>query len=100
SVNVDRARREGYELAFDKIFTRWFSNRFTYTFLENRGIPPGFTDSVILRLSPRHTANYQARFLLWKKLEMDHVLRYASGYYEGDDLGGSKMSSTVVWDVR
>lgn len=99
-MNIDRAQRQGAEIHYERVWSASFSERFNYTYVENRGIPPGFVSEVDLRLSPRHMANYRIQWTFWKNVCWDNAVRWTGDYYEGNDRSGEKISSYATWDTR
>ena len=100
SINVGKARRQGAEIQVDHRVNDYWKNALNYTYLNNRGVPPGFTNYVNLRYSPRHTVNYIAMLTPFKNLEWDHTLRYVGSRFSDNNNGGAKLGSMVVWDMR
>lgn len=100
SVNIGEARRQGIEIEGRQVVSEHFSHLLNYTFLENRGIPAGFTDFVTLSYSPKHTLNHTLMWMPSKAWEWDLITRFIDKRYSGNNLGGSKLGSQVTWDTR
>ncbi len=125
-INIGNARRQGAELQLDKTdgsillnalfgilpsmgesknkitdFIRTHSrDTVNYTYLDNRGIPPGFTDDVELRYSPRHTVNWVATFSPCSHFDWDNAVRYVDARFSGNNETGTKLGSMVLWDTK
>ncbi len=104
SVNVGDARRQGMELQLEDVLHPVVRHSVNYTYLENRGTPPGFNHRVTLKYSPRHTVNSTLTLLPLKDWKIDSTLRYVSSRYDGEDEGNgafnAKVSSYVLWNMR
>ena len=100
SVNVGEARRQGAEIEVAHAFNDIFKHGVNYTYLDNQGIPNGFTDFVVMRLSPRHTANYLATVMPWKRVTVDNTLRYVSTRWEGNNETSTKLKPDLLWGMR
>lgn len=100
SVNVGKARRQGMEIEIDQELSDQFSHSLNYTYLENLGTPPGFTDLVPLRLSPRHTVNYLTTLRPIAHARIDNTFRYRSSRYEGNNNSSTKLIDVFLWDLR
>jgi len=99
-INVGDARRQGMEVQFNHVANRWFRDSLNYTYLDNRGVPPGSANRVELRYSPRHTVNYTATLSPLENLDWDHTLRYLDKRFSGNNETGTKLGSMVLWDMR
>ncbi len=98
--NLERTRRQGMEIQVEHVASEYFHATLNYTYLENLGVPAGFSDWVPLALSPRHVVNLTGAILPSKKWEIDPTLRYESPRYSGDNQTGTKMGSRFIMDVR
>src|SRR5205814_403118 len=76
TLNIGIARRQGAEIQITQVVNDYFHHAWNYTYLENRGIPVGFTDFVTLANSPRHTMNYIATITPIEHWSMDSTARY------------------------
>lgn len=99
-INVGSARRQGGEVQLEHRIADPFRHSLNYTYLENRGTPPGYAEKVDLRYSPRHTVNYLATITPLKGLDWDHTLRYVDARWSGNDRSGTKLGSMLLWDMR
>jgi outer membrane cobalamin receptor len=100
SINVGTARRQGAELEASQVLNRYFQHSANYTYLENYGKPQGVTEYVVLRLSPKHTANYVATVLPFKGFKFDNTLRYLSDRWEGNDKTNTRLDHYLLWGTR
>jgi vitamin B12 transporter len=100
SINVGKARRQGAELEVAHTLNDLFKQGINYTYLDNQGIPNGFTDYVVLRLSPRHTVNHVATLTPLKGLRIDNTLRYISTRYEGNNETNTRLDPDLLWGMR
>jgi len=98
--NVDSARRQGVEIQIDHVVNDYFRDTWNYTYLENTGVPSGYSRPVLLAYSPRHTVNYTAVITPSKKWELDPTLRYEDSRFSGNDQTGTKMGSQLIMDLR
>ena len=98
--NVGTARRQGMEIQIAHVVNEYFRDTFNYTYLENRGIPIGFTSYVTLPNSPKHTLNYIATITPRKGWSVDSTARYVDSRYSGNNQTGTKLGSMVLWDMR
>lgn len=100
SVNIGTAHRQGAEINLRHVYSDFFHDRWNYTYLENVGIPAGYTSYVPLAFSPRHTVNYIATLNPTLKWTIDATARYEDSRYSGDDDTGYKMGSQVILGLR
>jgi len=124
SVNVGKARRQGAEVQISRpgnmvlysllsqipfssvaaVSTQWLKTHtkesLNYSYLENKGVPVGFTDYVDLAYSARHTLNYFATITPFKNWAWDHTVRYEDPRFSGNNQTGSKLGSMITWDMR
>jgi outer membrane cobalamin receptor len=100
SINVGKAKRQGAEIEIHHFVNDYFRDSWNYTYLENVGIPQGFTTYVPLRLSARHTANYIATISPIAHMKIDNTLSFRGSRYEGNDNTNTKLPSTLLWDLR
>jgi vitamin B12 transporter len=100
SINVGEARRQGAELEVAHTLNEIFKHSVNYTYLDNQGKPNGFTEFVVLRLSPRHTVNYFSTVSPIKRMRIDNTLRYVSTRFEGNNETGTKMDPDLLWGIR
>ncbi len=100
TVNVGTARRQGFETEIHHTVASAVRHSLNYTYLENMGKPSGFTEYVVLRLSPRHTVNDLITLKLGEHLTFDNNLRYMASSYEGNDMSGAKIGDRLLWDIR
>lgn len=99
-INVGDARRKGAEIQIEHRWSQSFRHSLNYTYLDNRGIPPGFREKVELRYSPRHTVNWIGTISPCAKLDWDNVVRYVDKRYSGNNETGTKLGSMVLWDIK
>jgi outer membrane receptor for ferrienterochelin and colicin len=72
----------------------------SYTFQRALGTSANEEGFVPLRLTPRHTANYQ---LVWNapaQLELTNTVEYVSEQFQLDNYGGTKLPPYAVWNAR
>jgi len=100
TMNIGSARRQGAEIQIDHRVNDYFHDAWNYTYLENRGIPAGYTDYVTLAYSPKHTVNYLATLTPVRDFSLDSMVRYVGSSFTDNDQTGTKLSSTVLWDLR
>ena len=109
SENVGTARRQGMEIQIDHTVNQYFKNALNYTYLDNRGIPVGFTDYVNLAYSPRHTVNYFATITPAKGWAFDHTVRFVDASFSNNNnnqgrhqakLGRASFSGTCALPAR
>ncbi len=100
TMNIGRARRQGAEIEIDHVVNAYFRDGWNYTYLENVGIPVGFSHYVTLPYSPRHSVNYQATITPAKGWALHSTLRYDDPRYSGFDQTGTKLSSMILLDLR
>lgn len=100
AVNLGKARRQGAEVTYRQGFNEHIRHQLNYTFLENLAVLPGSTEFVPLAYSPRHTANYVATLVAFKRWTLDNTLSFQDYRYNGNNHTGSKMGSQLLWDVR
>jgi outer membrane receptor protein involved in Fe transport len=100
TVNIGTARRQGVEIQIDHAFNDYFRDEWNYTYLENVGIPVGYTDFVTLPYSPKHTVNYLATVTPVRGVTMNSTVRYLDASYSDNDQTGTKLGSRVIWDLR
>jgi outer membrane cobalamin receptor len=99
-VNIGEARRQGAELQVSQYINNYVKHVLNYTYLENLGIPSGFTDLVSLAYSPRHTVNYMLTLTPSKPWTIDSTLRGVGSRFSGNNETGDKLGAMVLWDMR
>jgi outer membrane receptor protein involved in Fe transport len=100
TVNIGTARRQGAEIQIDHVINEYFRDGWNYTYLQNVGIPVGYTDYVRLPYSPKHTVNYLATVTPVRGVTLNSTLRYLDASYTDNDQTGTKLGSRVIWDLR
>jgi len=100
TVNIGTARRQGAEIQIDHRLNAYFRDGWNYTYLQNVGVPVGFTDFVELPYSPRHTVNYLATVTPLRGLTVDSTVRYVGSRFTDNNETGTKLGSMVLWDLR
>jgi outer membrane receptor protein involved in Fe transport len=100
TVNIGTARRQGAEIQIKHVINEYFRDDWNYTYLENIGIPVGYTDFVPLAYSPRHTVNYLATITPVRNWSLDSTVRYVGTRFTDNDENGTKLGSMVFWDLR
>jgi outer membrane receptor protein involved in Fe transport len=100
TINVGKARRQGLEVEIEHRLNGFFKDSWNYTYLNNVGIPVGFTTEVPLAYSPRHTANWIATFSPTKVLDFSSTLHYEDSRFDGNNDTGTKLGSMILWDLR
>jgi outer membrane cobalamin receptor len=101
ATNIGTARRQGVEIAISHIVNSYFREAWNYTYLENQGIPQGFTNYVTLANSPKHTVNFVATVTPNARWKWDTTARYVSSRFsDANDPTGSAVGSMVLLDVR
>jgi outer membrane cobalamin receptor len=100
TINVGKARRQGLEIEIEHRLNQYFKDNWNYTYLDNVGIPVGYTTEVPLAYSPRHTANWIATFSPLPVLDLSSTLHYEDSRFDGNDDTGMKLGSMVLWDLR
>ena len=100
SVNIGTAHRQGAEINLRHVFNDYFHDKWNYTYLENEGIPAGYTNYVPLAFSPRHTVNYIATLNPTLKWTIDATARYENSRNSGNDNTGIEIGSEVILGLR
>jgi outer membrane receptor protein involved in Fe transport len=100
STNIGTARRQGAEIKIDHVVNEYFRDSWNYTFLRNVGILPGGNVFVPLQFSPKHTVNYIGTFSPTAKWSIDAIARYEDSRYSGNNQGGYKLGSELIFGMR
>lgn len=101
TTNIGKARRQGMEIQIEDQFNAVVRNSINYTYLENLGVPPGFSDYVVLQFSPRHTLNDTLTLTPWKRWQFDSTWRFLDSRFSANNqIASTKLGSQVLWDLR
>jgi len=100
TINIGSARRQGAEIEISQVVNAYFRHSWNYTYLQNRGIPPGYDHPVALAMSPRHTVNYITTFTPFRHFTWDNTFQYLDSRFEGNDETGEKLNARLLWGMR
>lgn len=98
-VNAPRAEVSGAELESAARFGP-LTETLNYAYHRALGSSLASSGFVALRLTPRHLANYRLDWRLPRDFTLSNSVQYVHSQHEFDDLGGIKLPSYTLWNVR
>lgn len=98
--NVQKGFNQGVEFEFDHALNRWFSQQFSYAYLQSEAKGDNFSsDFIELSYVPRNRIDYNAVFHLPFHVDFGHTFKYVGEQWTSENRRGMKLPDYFIWGM-